>query len=59
MCRFYRRLGWEFARRAAALRSDADQPMMKVLSPEKLLTPVRYGDAATDLWTTFTFSKST
>lgn len=43
----------EFARRASALRWDADQPVMKLLSPEKLLTPVRYGDAATDLWTTF------
>lgn len=42
----------EFARRAAALRWDADQPVMKLLSPEKLLAPVRYGDAATDLWTT-------
>lgn len=26
---------------------------MKSLSPEKLLIPVRYRDAATDLWTTF------
>jgi hypothetical protein len=43
----------EFARRAAGLRWDADQPVTKLLSPEKLLTPVRYGDAATDLWTTF------
>ena len=43
----------EFARRAAALRWDADQPVTKLLSPEKLLTPVRYGDAAIDLWTTF------
>lgn len=43
----------EFARRAAALRWNADQPVTKLLSPEKLLTPVRYGDAATDLWTTF------
>jgi hypothetical protein len=43
----------EFARRAASLRWDADQPVKKLLSPEKLLTPVRYGDAATDLWTTF------
>jgi hypothetical protein len=43
----------EFARRAAGLRWEADQPVMKLLSPEKLLTPVRYGDAATDLWTTF------
>ena len=43
----------DFARRAAALRWDADQLVTKLLSPEKLLTPVRYGDAATDLWTTF------
>lgn len=43
----------EFARRAAALRWNADQPVMKLLSPDKLLTPVRYGDAAVDLWTTF------
>ncbi len=43
----------EFARRAAALRWDASNPVMQALSPEKLLTPVRYGDAATDLWTTF------
>lgn len=43
----------EFARRAAGLRWDAEQPVMKLLSPETLLTPVRYGDAATDLWTTF------
>ena len=35
------------------MRWDADQPVMKLLSAEKLLTPVRYGDAATDLWTTF------
>jgi hypothetical protein len=43
----------EFARRAAALRWDAAQPVTKLLNPEKLLTPVRYGDAGTDLWTTF------
>jgi hypothetical protein len=43
----------EFARRAAGLRWDASNPVMQALSPEKLLTPVRYGDAATDLWTTF------
>jgi hypothetical protein len=43
----------EFARRAAALRWDTDQPVMKLLSAEKLLTRVRYRDAATDLWTTF------
>jgi hypothetical protein len=42
----------QFARQAAALRWDADQPVMKLLGPEKVLTPVRYGDAATDLWTT-------
>jgi hypothetical protein len=42
----------DFARRAAALRWDPEQPVMKLLSPEKLLTPVRYGDSATDLWTT-------
>lgn len=43
----------EFARRAAALRWNAANPVMQALSPEKLLAPVRYGDAATDLWTTF------
>jgi hypothetical protein len=43
----------EFARRAAALRWDVSNPVMQALNPEKLLTPVRYGDAATDLWTTF------
>jgi hypothetical protein len=43
----------EFAKRAAALRWTADNPVMQALTPEKLLTPVRYGDAATDLWTTF------
>ena len=25
---------------------------MKLLSPEKLLTPIRHGDTAADLWTT-------
>jgi hypothetical protein len=43
----------EFAHRAARLRWGADHPVMKFLSPEKFLTPIRYGDAATDLWTTF------
>ncbi len=43
----------EFARRALALRWDASQPVTRLLNPEKLLAPVRYGDAATDLWTTF------
>jgi hypothetical protein len=42
----------EFARRAAGLRWDGDPPVMKLLGPEKLPTPVCYGDAATDLWTT-------
>lgn len=43
----------EFARRAATLRWETTQPVTRLLSPEKLLTPVRYGDAGTDLWTTF------
>lgn len=43
----------EFARRAAALRWDASSPILQALTPEKLLSPLRYGDAATDLWTTF------
>ena len=43
----------EFAKRAAALRWTADNPVMQALTPEKLLSPVRYGDAASDLWTTF------
>ncbi|HEU5079495.1 MAG TPA: DUF932 domain-containing protein [Opitutaceae bacterium] len=42
---------FEFARRAAALRWDADQPVMKWLTPAKLLEPVRYGDHHDDLWT--------
>ncbi|ACB74500.1 DUF932 domain-containing protein [Opitutus terrae] len=42
----------EFGRRAAALRWDPEQPVGRALSPEKLLAPVRVGDAATDLWTT-------
>lgn len=43
----------EFARRAAALRWTTDNPVMQAITPEKLLAPVRYGDASTDLWTTF------
>jgi hypothetical protein len=43
----------EFAQRAAALRWDATQPVTRLLGPKKLLAPVRYGDAANDLWTTF------
>ncbi len=43
----------EFARRAAALRWDDTQPVTRLLSPEKLLSPVRYGDRQPDLWTTF------
>jgi hypothetical protein len=42
-----------FAARAAALRWDADQPVTRLLNPDQLLAPVRYGDRETDLWTTF------
>lgn len=41
----------EFARRAAAFRWDADN--LLALAPERLLAPMRYGDAGTDLWRTF------
>jgi len=44
---------YEFARRAALLRWDADEPVSRLLGPDKLLTPVRYGDTQRDLWTTF------
>ena len=43
----------EFARRAFALRWDASQPITKFYQPARLLTPIRYGDAAPDLWTVF------
>lgn len=43
----------EFARRAAALRWDPEQPVTRLLGPEKLLAPLRYGDDKRDLWTTF------
>ena len=43
----------EFARRAAALRWDAGQPVMKLLNAEKLLQPVRIGDGGTDLWSVY------
>ncbi|MBL9215348.1 MAG: DUF945 domain-containing protein [Opitutaceae bacterium] len=43
----------EFARRAAALRWDAEQPVTRLLGPGALLTPLRYGDDKRDLWTTF------
>jgi hypothetical protein len=43
----------EFARRATALRWDAEQPVMRLLGPGALLTPLRYGDDKRDLWTTF------
>lgn len=43
----------EFARRAATLRWNTGQPVSHALRHETLLNPVRYGDAATDLWTTF------
>ena len=43
----------EFARRAAALRWEAEQPAMTLLNPKKLLHPVRIGDGGTDLWNVF------
>ena len=43
----------EFARRAFALRWDSEQAIAKFYQPERLLTPVRYGDSAPDLWTVF------
>lgn len=43
----------EFARRAIALRWDAADNATRLITPRKLLAPVRYGDHATDLWTTF------
>ena len=43
----------EFARRALALRWDATQPVTRLMPANRLLEPVRYGDRATDLWTTF------
>jgi hypothetical protein len=43
----------EFARRAAALRWDAAQPVTRLLGPGALLRPLRYGDDRRDLWTTF------
>lgn len=43
----------EFARRAMALRWDAEQTPTRLLMPYRLLEPARYDDRATDLWTTF------
>ncbi|MGC4073961.1 MAG: DUF932 domain-containing protein [Nibricoccus sp.] len=43
----------EFAQKAVALRWDPENVVGKLLTPDKLLRPLRYGDAATDLWTTF------
>jgi hypothetical protein len=43
----------EFARRALALRWTPDQPVTRLLTPSRLLHPVRYGDQGADLWTTF------
>jgi hypothetical protein len=43
----------EFARRAVALRWDATQPVTRLMPANRLLEPVRHGDRATDLWTTF------
>src|SRR4051812_45487696 len=42
----------EFARRALALRWDATQPVTRLMPANRLLEPVRYGDRATNLWTT-------
>lgn len=43
----------DFARRAIALRWDADDNATRLVTPCQLLAPVRYGDHAQDLWTTF------
>lgn len=43
----------EFARRAAALRWDADDIPLQLLKPADLLKPSRRGDEGHDLWTTF------
>lgn len=43
----------EFASRALALRWDAGSPVTRLLTPSRLLRPVRHGDQGTDLWTTF------
>lgn len=43
----------EFARRALALRWEADSPVTRLLTPSRLLRPVRNGDQGTELWTTF------
>jgi hypothetical protein len=43
----------EFARRAATLRWNPEQPIGRLLGPDVLLKPVRYGDDKPDLWTCF------
>lgn len=43
----------EFARRAIALRWGGDKPIAKLLPPESILLPVRYGDSAANLWVTY------
>lgn len=43
----------EFVRRAIGLRWEPDDNATRLIVPWKLLRPVRYGDSATDLWTTF------
>jgi hypothetical protein len=43
----------EFARRAATLRWNPEQPVIKLLTPEKLLEPLRIGDGSSDLWSVF------
>src|SRR5258708_17491617 len=44
-----------FACRAAAMPWDADQPVTRLLNPDALLAPARYGDLETGLLTTFNF----
>ena len=43
----------EFGRRAAALRWTPEQPIAESISAGAILQPLRYGDHAHDLWTTF------
>jgi hypothetical protein len=43
----------EFARRAIALRWDADQTATRLVMPHRILEPLRYDDRGTDLWRTY------
>ena len=40
----------DFARRAIALRWDADQTATRLITPHRILEPVRYDDRGADLW---------